>query len=94
MTVVFADDTAIMTTNEDQQTSTDWLQRSINNVSNRTKRMKIKINSEKSMHVNYTLRKTVYKSVLLHQQSIPQCDSAKYLGMDLDSDSTGSTTLD
>ncbi|VVC44621.1 Reverse transcriptase domain [Cinara cedri] len=83
MTAKFADDTAMITTNEDQQTATDWLQRSINNISNWTKRWKIKINSEKSVHVNYTLRKTVYKPVLLDQQSIPQCDSEKYLGMHL-----------
>ncbi|VVC29112.1 Reverse transcriptase domain [Cinara cedri] len=43
MTAMFADDTTIMITNEDQPTATDWLQRSINNVSNWTKRWKIKI---------------------------------------------------
>ncbi|VVC25734.1 Hypothetical protein CINCED_3A020941 [Cinara cedri] len=49
---MFADDTVIMKTNEDQQTATEWLQ------------------SEKSVHVNHTLRKTVYKPVLLDQQTI------------------------
>ncbi|VVC38454.1 Hypothetical protein CINCED_3A018304 [Cinara cedri] len=34
MTAMLTDDTAIMTTNEDQQTATDWFQRSMNNVSN------------------------------------------------------------
>ncbi|VVC35832.1 Hypothetical protein CINCED_3A016284 [Cinara cedri] len=43
-----------MTTNEGQQIATDWLQRSIN-VSNWTKRWKIKINSDKSVH-NIALR--------------------------------------
>ncbi|VVC30398.1 Reverse transcriptase domain [Cinara cedri] len=36
MTAMFADDTVIMITNEDQQIATDWLQRSIYNVSNWT----------------------------------------------------------
>ncbi|VVC25446.1 Reverse transcriptase domain [Cinara cedri] len=63
ITAMFADDTEIMTTNEDQQTA--WLQTSIENVSTWTKRWKININTEKSVHVNYILRKTIYKPVLL-----------------------------
>jgi len=59
MTAMFADDTTILATDEDQQTATDQLQRTLNNVSNWTKRWIIKINSEKSVHVNYTLRKSV-----------------------------------
>jgi len=51
MTAMLADDTAILATDEDQQTATDQLQRTINNVSNwTTKRWKIKINSDKSLH--------------------------------------------
>ncbi|KAL4090127.1 hypothetical protein QTP88_025026 [Uroleucon formosanum] len=41
MTAMFADDTAILATDEDQQTATDQLQRTLNNVSNWTKRWKI-----------------------------------------------------
>lgn len=85
MTAMFADDTAILATDEDQQTATDQLQRTLNNVSNWTKRWKIKINSDKSVHVNYTLRKSVYCPVMLDQQIIPQNDAAKYLGMHIDS---------
>lgn len=85
MTAMFADDTAIMTTDEDRQTAAYWLQRSINNISNWMKQCEIKIISEKSVHINYTLRRTDYKPVLLNQQFIPQSNSAKYLGMHLDS---------
>lgn len=85
MTAMFADDTAILATDEDQQTATDQLQRTLNNASDWTKRWKIKMNSDKSVHVNYTLRKSVYHPVWLDQQIILQHDSAKYLGMHLDS---------
>jgi len=43
MTAMFADDTAILATDKDQQTATDQLQRTINNVSNWTKRGKSKL---------------------------------------------------
>jgi len=57
---MFADDTTILATDGDQQTATDQLQRTLNNVSNWTKRWKININSGKSVHINYTLSKSVY----------------------------------
>lgn len=58
MTAMFADDTAILTTSNDQQIATENLQTSINHIINWTRRWKIKINSDKSVHVNYTLRET------------------------------------
>lgn len=61
MTTVFADDKTITTPDEDQQTGTDWLGRSIVNVPNGSKRDKIKITSVKLVHINYTLHKTVFK---------------------------------
>jgi len=85
MTAMFADDTAILTTDEDQQTATDPLQRTLNSVVNWTKRWKIKINRDKSVQVNFTLRKSVYHPVWLDQQIILQNDSEKYLVMHLDS---------
>ncbi|VVC28684.1 Reverse transcriptase domain [Cinara cedri] len=82
---MFSDDTAILSTSKNQLTATDNLQASINNIFARTRRWKIKINGDKSVHVNYTLRKTENIPILLSQTLIPQKDSAKYLGMHLDS---------
>jgi len=62
---MFTDDTVISANDEDQQTATDQLQRTLNNVSNWTKRWKIKINSEKPMYISYTLRQCVYCPVML-----------------------------
>ncbi|VVC35240.1 Reverse transcriptase domain [Cinara cedri] len=84
-TAMFADDTAILSTSKNQLTATDNLQASINNIFAWTRRWKIKINGDKSVHVNYTLRKTENIPILLNQTLIPQKDSAKYLGMHLDS---------
>ena len=82
---MFADDTAILSTRNSQLTATDNLQKSINNIFAWTRRWKIKINGDKSVHVNYTLRKTENIQIVLNQTPIPQKDSAKYLGMHLDS---------
>jgi len=78
LTTMFADDTAILATSSYQQTVTENVQTSINHISNWTRRWKIKINRDKSMHLNYTLRKT-------ENLRISQQNSAKYLGMYLDS---------
>jgi len=67
MTAMFADDSAKLKTDEDQQTATDQLQRTLNNISDWTKRWKIKINSDESIHINYTLRKSIYCPVLLQR---------------------------
>ena len=82
---MFADDTAILSTCNSQLTATDNLQKSIDNIFAWTRRWKIKINGDKSVHVNYTLRKTENIQILLNQSPIPQKYSAKYLGMHLDS---------
>ncbi|KAL4107965.1 hypothetical protein QTP88_018234 [Uroleucon formosanum] len=82
---MFADDTAILSTRNSQFTATDNLQKSIDNIFAWTRRWKIKINSDKSVQVNYTLRKTENIQIVLNKSPIPQKDSAKYLGMHLDS---------
>lgn len=82
---MFADDTAILSTRNSQLTATDNLQKSIDNIFAWTRRWKIRINGDKSVHVNYTLRKTENIQLVLNQTPIPQKGSAKYLGMHLDS---------
>jgi len=82
---IFAGDTAILSTCNSQLTATDVLQRSIDNILDWTRRWKIKINGDTSVHVKYTLRKTKNIQIVLDQSPIPQKDSAKYLEMHLDS---------
>jgi len=85
MTAMFADDIAILATSSNQQIATENVQTSVNHISNWTRRWKIKINRDKSMHVNYTLRKTENLQISLDYTSISQQNSAKFLGMHLDS---------
>jgi len=81
MISIFADDTAILASSSDQKTATENVQTSINHIANCTRRWKIKINSDKLVHVNYSLRKTVNLRISLNQTTIPQKDTTKYLGM-------------
>jgi len=82
---MFADDTEIVSTRKSQLTATDNLQKSIDNIFAWTRRWKIKISGDKSVHVYHTLRKTENIEIVLNQSPIPQKDSSKYLGMHLDS---------
>ena len=56
ITAMFTDNTSILRINNYQQTKN--VQASNNHIFNWTRRLKIKINSDKSVYVNYTLRKT------------------------------------
>lgn len=82
----FADDTVIMSADESQPKAVDKLQQALNNVSKWTTDWKIKLNELKSIHVTFTLRR---KSNSLHTYlngvQVPQAESAKYLGLHLDS---------
>ncbi len=82
----FADDTAVLTAHESQAKATQQLQQSLNHVTKWTARWKIKLNESKCVHVMYTLRpKNIHHSLYLNGIPVPQADSAKYLGMHLDS---------
>lgn len=80
----FADDTAILAVGKDVGDATSKLQNATDHVTAWTKKWRIKINETKSVHVNFTNRKGVYKPVYIDQNIVPYANSAKYLGMTLD----------
>ena len=57
VTATFADDTALLATDQDIQSATNKLQTAVNNVTNWTKKWRIKLNEVKSIHVYFTNRK-------------------------------------
>lgn len=80
----FADDTAIMAVGENNTVSTRKLQVAVNKVQEWTKKWRIKLNENKSVHVDFTNKKIVYKPVTINELNIPYSNSAKYLGLTLD----------
>ena len=81
----FADDTAILSTGTTIEEATNKLQNAINKVTNWTKKWRIKLNENKSQLMNFTNRKYVNQSVKINGKIIPVANTAKYLGMTLDS---------
>jgi hypothetical protein len=85
-TATFADDTAILSVSDSHVKATENLQIALNHVNCWTQDWKIKLNESKSVHVTYTLRKVdTNLRVYLNNTQVPQANSAKYLGMHLDS---------
>ena len=81
----FADDTAIMAVGTSVDDSTEKLQSALSKIYNWTEKWKIKLNESKSVHIDFTNRRIEYKPVYLNNQIIPHSNTAKYLGMTLDS---------
>jgi len=82
----FADDTAVMASNESQAEASEHLQVALDHISVWTRRWRIKLNETKSVHVTFTnRRKDLHYQVYLNDIPVPQSETAKYLGLHLDS---------
>ncbi|GBP66443.1 RNA-directed DNA polymerase from mobile element jockey [Eumeta japonica] len=83
-TATYADDTAILSTHENQDSASDSLQQHLNLIEKWFRQWRIKANTDKSVQVTFTLRRKTCPPVKLCNVEIPQADDAKYLGMHLD----------
>ncbi|CAH2107559.1 unnamed protein product [Euphydryas editha] len=84
MNATFADDTALLASSTDPQTASSILQDSLNKVGNWLQKWRIKASASKSTHITFTLRKGNRPPVQLENNTLPQSDSVKYLGIHLD----------
>lgn len=80
----FADDTALLATGKSTLETTEALQTALNMLITWTQIWRIKLNNLKSVHINFTLKKTTQYPLYIDGTVIPYSDSAKYLGMTLD----------
>lgn len=82
----FADDTVVLASSESQNQAVEYLQQALDKISQWTRDWKLKLNELKSVHVTYALRhKNSNLHTFLNGVQIPQAESAKYLGLHLDS---------
>jgi len=82
----YADDTAILSPGIDPAQSFASLQNYrnlIENIENWVTKWRIKINPEKSVHVNFTLKKTECPLIYFQESHIPNLTEVKYLGITL-----------
>lgn len=80
----FADDVAILSSNDDPILSSTNIQLHLDQLSNWYKTWRITLNQSKSVNVVFTLRDNVCLRVTLNGVSLPKKTEVKYLGMHLD----------
>lgn len=80
----FADDTAILAVGKDNVETANKLQNAISKFQKWTKTWKITLNESKSVHVDFTNKKILYAPIKINGQDIPYANTAKYLGLTLD----------
>jgi hypothetical protein len=80
----FADDTAIMAVGGDVEEATNKLQSAADKISNWTSQWLIKLNGDKSIHVNFTNQRCHHMPIIMNGKTIPHSQTAKYLDMTLD----------
>ena len=83
-TATYADDTAILSSNESPNEASALVQRQLDMLESWLLKWNIKVNTEKSVHVTFTLRKNECPSLYLNGNRIPKANNVKYLGMHLD----------
>jgi hypothetical protein len=80
----YADDTTILASHENPIEASRILQMHLDQFEEWLKRWRIKANETKSVHITFALRPGTRPPVQLNGTSIPQEESIKYLGLDLD----------
>lgn len=80
----YADDTAIAATSNCPKEASFFIQNQLNLLAKWFKRWNIKVNSEKSNHITFSLRRGDCCSVNIDGEEIPKQNVVKYLGMTLD----------
>lgn len=82
--MTFADDTAILARGHSVAEATVILQAATDWVYTWTKKWRMKLNESKSIHINFTNRKTNPVPVTINLQPVSYENTPKYLGMTLD----------
>jgi hypothetical protein len=82
-TATFANGTAILVTHEDPMIASMKLEPTVNKIDDSAKKLRIKINQKKFMHILSTIRNQTCLTVQVGNVDLPQRNEAKYLGMHL-----------
>ena len=83
-TATFADDTALLAVGDNELQAARILQEALHNVSDWTKRCKVRLNPSKSVHVDFTNKSINPIKLYIESNEIPHSNTAKYLSMTLD----------
>jgi hypothetical protein len=83
-----ADDTIILSSHEHPETASEQLQHHLNLLDQWVKKWKIKINESKSTQIMSALKRGQCPPVFINNAIIPESASVRYLGIQLDKNST------
>jgi hypothetical protein len=81
----FADDTVILSVNEDPRRAASNLEHHLNTLQNWFEKWRIRINENKSCSITFSPRKSSTPDVSINDIQIPRKTEIKYLGMTIDS---------
>jgi len=76
--------TAVLTIHADPAMATHRLQTALHEIQQWLKKWRMKVDETKSVHVTFTLKRSVCPSVQLNNKHLAQPDEVKYLGIHLD----------
>lgn len=80
----YADDVAVLSTHENAETASEYLQLLLNQLEGWYRKWRLKINETKSVHVTFTNKRSLCPPVKINNKQIPISTEAKYLGIHLD----------
>jgi hypothetical protein len=73
-----------MAVGDSVEEATEKLQQAVNKVNNWARKWLIKLNEAQSVHVYFTNKRCQHIPITINDKVIPRCNTAKYLGMTLD----------
>jgi hypothetical protein len=73
-----------MAVGDDVEEATEKLQRATDKINNWTRQWLIILNENNSTHVNFSDRRCHHIPIIMNDKAIPHFQTAKYLGMTLD----------
>lgn len=80
----YADDTAILSSHENPEEASRYLQEHLELIQRWAKNWKIKLNESKCIQINFTLRRGICPAVCVNETPLPTADVVKYLGIHMD----------
>lgn len=80
----FADDTNILSSTPTPENTSLQLQTHLNSIESWLQRWRLKVNTTKSTHITFTLRKNDCPPVFLNNTEIPRAQTVRYLGLIFD----------
>lgn len=82
---LYADDCGIVTSDKNYESAVNNLQSAVNEVAVWAKKWKIRLNENKSVRIDFSLRPHNYIPTIINGEPIPVANQARYLGLHLNS---------